>query len=66
MFSSMNTFILESYLELNMTMWICIKSVIKNWGKLGTPSFGDYLSIALGLIFSIMVHLLPVYVMCKY
>lgn len=66
MFLSLNTFILESFIELNMSMWICIKSLLKHTGNFGNPSFGDYLSLFLAAIFGITIHALPLYVMLKY
>ena len=66
MFLSLNTFILESYLELNMSMWICIKSLLKHRGNFGAPSFGDYLSLFLAGIFGIIIHAFPIYVLWKY
>ena len=66
MFLSLNTFILESYLELNMTMWICIKSLLKHRGNFGVPSFGDYLSLFLAALSGIIINSYPVYLFWKY
>ena len=65
---NMNKTIIESYMDIVLTMFIVIKSLVLNYsrGTLGKPSFGDYLSLIFGGILSIISICLPIYVIWKY